>query len=150
MARNNSNNNTQAHSVLSGISILYINNPQGVGSSVRRTTLDALRSLNEMNYRQSGDPETHTRIQEYELAYRMQTSVPELTDLGLRIGIDLRLYGEAARKPGTFANTVLRPGGWSSGACGSCRSITTTGTRTPTSPAVCPTSAATSTRPPGA
>jgi hypothetical protein len=91
----------------SGDPILFINNPQGVGSSVRRTTLDALKSLNEMNYRQLGDPETATRIEEYELAYRMQTSVPELTNLASESEETFKLYGEAAKKPGTFANTVL-------------------------------------------
>jgi uncharacterized protein (DUF1501 family) len=60
-----------------------------------------------MNYRQLNDPETATRIQEYELAYRMQTSVPELTNLATETEETFRLYGEAAKKPGTFANTVL-------------------------------------------
>jgi hypothetical protein len=59
-----------------GDPILYINNPDGVPSQVRRATLDGLRALNEINYRQVGDPETHTRIQQYELAFRMQASVP--------------------------------------------------------------------------
>ncbi|HKB39189.1 MAG TPA: DUF1501 domain-containing protein, partial [Gemmataceae bacterium] len=61
-----------------GDPILYINNPPGVPEAVRRKTLDGLKALNELNYREVGDPETHTRIQQYEMAYRMQTSVPEL------------------------------------------------------------------------
>ena len=65
----------------SGDPILFINNPPGVPAEVRRKTLDGLQSLNEMNYQRVGDPETHTRIQQYELAFRMQSSVPELTDL---------------------------------------------------------------------
>jgi hypothetical protein len=90
-----------------GDPILYINNPPGVPTAVRRNTLDGLRALNELNYRQVGDPETHTRIQQYELAFRMQSSVPELTDLsGEPESID-KLYGDAVRKPGTFAHTAL-------------------------------------------
>src|SRR5438093_8772422 len=63
----------------SGDPVLYINNPPGVSTDVRRQTLVGLKALNEMNYGEVGDPETHTRIQQYEMAYRMQTSVPELT-----------------------------------------------------------------------
>ena len=90
-----------------GDPILYINNPPGVPQQVRRTTLDGLNALNELNYRALGDPETHTRIQQYELAFRMQTSVPELTDLASEPASTYQLYGEEAHKPGTFANTVL-------------------------------------------
>ena len=90
-----------------GDPILFINNPPGVSRGVRRTTLDGLRDLNEMNYRQVGDPETHTRIQQYELAYRMQASVPELTNLASETNETFNLYGAESRKPGTFANTVL-------------------------------------------
>src|SRR5262245_47475003 len=56
-----------------GDPILYINNPPGVSAQTRRKTLDGLKTLNEMNYKLVGDPETHTRIQNYEMAYRMQT-----------------------------------------------------------------------------
>ena len=73
-----------------GDPILYINNPPGVPTEVRRNTLDGLKALNEMNYQLVGDPETHTRIQQYELAFRMQASVPELTDLSQRAGVDLQ------------------------------------------------------------
>ena len=115
---------------------------------VRRKTLDGLKALNEMNYQQVGDPETHTRIQQYELAFRMQASVPELTDLAQRARVDLR----ALRRRRQEARHVRqhRPAGppaWSSAACASCRSITTTGTRTPTSPAGCPINAGTSIKP---
>jgi hypothetical protein len=91
----------------SGDPILYINNPPGVPAEVRRRTLDGLRQLNEMNYRQAGDPETNTRIQQYEMAFRMQASVPELTDLTREPESTFRLYGADARRPGTFANSVL-------------------------------------------
>src|SRR5437660_6894047 len=65
-----------------GDPILYLHNPDRVPAEVRRRTLDGLRQLNEMNHRALGDPETHTRIAQYEMAFRMQASVPELTDLG--------------------------------------------------------------------
>jgi hypothetical protein len=90
-----------------GDPILYINNPPGVDSKVRRTTLDGLKALNELNYQTVGDDETHTRIQQYELAFRMQSSVPELTDLSKEPASTYTLYGEEAKKPGTFANTAL-------------------------------------------
>jgi hypothetical protein len=91
----------------SGDPILYINNPPGVPSDVRRTTLDGLKKLNEINYKQVGDPETQTRIQQYELAFRMQASVPELTNIASEPEATFKLYGDAAKKPGTFANSVL-------------------------------------------
>jgi len=90
-----------------GDPILYINNPPGVDTKVRRTTLDGLKALNEINYKTVGDEETHTRIQQYELAFRMQASVPELTDLSKEPESTFKLYGEDAKKPGTFANTAL-------------------------------------------
>jgi hypothetical protein len=91
----------------SGDPILYINNPPGVSKDVRRTTLDGLKALNELNYKTVGDPETHTRIAQYEMAFRMQSSVPELTDLAREPESTFKLYGDAAKKPGTFANSVL-------------------------------------------
>jgi hypothetical protein len=90
-----------------GDPILYLNNPAGVSSDVRRTTLDGLRRLNEMNYSAVGDDETHTRIEQYEMAFRMQHSVPELTNIRSEPESVFRLYGEEARNPGSFANTVL-------------------------------------------
>jgi hypothetical protein len=92
----------------SGDPILFINNPPGVPSEIRRKTLDGLRELNEINYKQVGDPETRTRIKQYELAYRMQSSVPELVDINSEPASTFELYGEEARKPGTFANTALQ------------------------------------------
>ena len=90
-----------------GDPILYINNPDGVPSEVRRKMLDSLKSLNEQNFRAQGDPETNTRIEQYEMAYRMQASVPELTDINSEPASTFELYGEEAKKPGTFANNVL-------------------------------------------
>jgi hypothetical protein len=91
----------------SGDPILYINNPPGVDPAVRRATLDGLQALNQRTLEQIGDPETRTRIAQYEMAFRMQTSVPELTDLASESETTLGLYGEAVKKPGTFANSVL-------------------------------------------
>ena len=90
-----------------GDPILYINNPSGVSAEVRRKTLDGLKSLNEMTYRLVGDPETHTRIQQYELAFRMQSSVPELVDLAQEPASTYSLYGEEAKKAGSFTQSVL-------------------------------------------
>ena len=90
-----------------GDPILYINNPPGVPDEVRRRMLDGLKTLNERTYRDVGDPETQTRIQQYEMAFRMQASVPELTAIENESAATFQLYGDEARKPGTFANTVL-------------------------------------------
>ena len=91
----------------SGDPILYLNNPPGVTSSTRRASLDGLRRLNELTARDIGDPETVTRISQFEMAYRMQASVPELTDLTTEPESTMRMYGDAAKQPGTFANTAL-------------------------------------------
>jgi hypothetical protein len=91
----------------SGDPILYINNPPGVPDSVRKRTIEGLNALNEINYKAVGDPETHTRIKQYEMAFRMQASVPELTDLSKEPEHTYKLYGDEAKKPGSFANSVL-------------------------------------------
>jgi len=90
-----------------GDPILFINNPPGVSSSVRKRTIEGLNALNELNFKQVGDPETHTRIQQYEMAFRMQSSVPELTDIKSEPDYIFKMYGEEAKKPGSFANSVL-------------------------------------------
>jgi hypothetical protein len=90
-----------------GDPILFINNPPGVSDKTRRKMLDGLNELNEINYKAIGDAETQTRIQQYEMAFRMQASVPELTDLGKEGEQTWKLYGEEAKKPGSFANSAL-------------------------------------------
>jgi hypothetical protein len=90
-----------------GDPILFINNPPGVPAEVRRRQLDGLRELNELNYALVGDPETHTRIQQFEMAFRMQSSVPELAQVANEPASTYELYGEEARKPGTFAYTCV-------------------------------------------
>ncbi len=91
----------------SGDPILFINNPEGMPRELRRSQLDGLKALNEINYRAVGDPETHTRISQYEMAFRMQSSVPDLTDLSKETDLTWQLYGEEAKKPGTFAASAL-------------------------------------------
>jgi hypothetical protein len=90
-----------------GDPVLYIKNPDGVDPAVRRKMLDGLNALNQIEAERAGDPETQTRISQYEMAFRMQTSVPELADLSSEPAGTYAMYGEDARKPGTFANTAL-------------------------------------------
>jgi len=90
-----------------GDPILYINNPDGVDTKARRQMLDVVKAMNQMNFHEVGDPETHTRIEQFELAFRMQSSVPELTDTSKEPESTYQLYGEEAKKPGTFAQTAL-------------------------------------------
>jgi len=90
-----------------GDPILFINNPAGINPELRRFQLDGLRQLNELNFQRMGDPETHTRIQQFEMAFRMQASVPELANVGSEPESTYALYGESARKPGTFGYTAL-------------------------------------------
>jgi hypothetical protein len=91
----------------SGDPVLYLSNPPGIDAKSRRRMLDGLAALNEKQFDAVGDPEIETRIAQYEMAYRMQTSVPELTDLGDETAETFALYGEEARKPGTFAANCL-------------------------------------------
>ena len=90
-----------------GDPILYVNDPPGVSRDTRRTTLDGLKALNELNHQQIGDPETITRIKQYEMAFNMQSSMPELTDLTKEDVKTLEMYGPDVKKPGSFANTAL-------------------------------------------
>ena len=87
--------------------VLFLNNPDGVSPGLRRSTLDHLNELNQIHRQATGDSEIDTRIAQYEMAYRMQTSVPELTDISAEPESTFRLYGEEARKPGTYAYNVL-------------------------------------------
>ncbi len=90
-----------------GEPVLYLKNPDGMPATARRNYLDGLKRLNEAALEISGDPEIGTRISQYEMAYRMQTSVPELADLSDEPDSTFELYGEAARQPGTFARNCL-------------------------------------------
>ena len=90
-----------------GDPVLYLSNPPGVDDATRRRFLDDLGELNTLKEAEFGDPETATRIAQYEMAYRMQSSVPELTDLSDEPESTFELYGEDSRKPGTFARNCL-------------------------------------------
>jgi Protein of unknown function (DUF1501) len=90
-----------------GDPVLYIQNPPGVDSQNRRAMLDALGKLNERTYATFGDPETQTRIAQYEMAFRMQSSVPDLVDLSRESKETLDLYGPEVHKSGSFAASAL-------------------------------------------
>jgi hypothetical protein len=89
-----------------GDPVLYVSNPAGMDSATRRRSLDALKDLNEMQLKQVGDPETLTRIAQYELAYKMQTSVPELMDISSEPREVHEMYGTEPGKA-AFANNCL-------------------------------------------
>ena len=91
-----------------GDPVLYLSNPDGVTPSVRRSMLDDIAALNESNRKDFNDPEIATRIAQYEMAFRMQTSVPELTDLSKEPASTFELYGPDAKRPGSYAaNCIL-------------------------------------------
>ena len=90
-----------------GDPVLYLSDPKGVDRDVRRKMLDAVQEINQQTYQELGDPETNARISQYEMAYRMQTSVPELTDLSKEPQSTWDLYGPDAKEPGTFAYNCL-------------------------------------------
>ena len=87
--------------------VLYLHNPEGISPQLRRRTLDHLGALNALRYEETRDPEIRTRIAQYEMAYRMQSAVPELTDLSQESASTLDLYGSDAKKPGAYAHNVL-------------------------------------------
>jgi hypothetical protein len=91
----------------SGEPVLYLSNPDGLSRDMRRGQLDDLAALNELKLRDFGDPEIATRIAQYEMAYKMQTSVPELTDLSKEPKEVLESYGPSAQQQGTFAYNCL-------------------------------------------
>ena len=90
-----------------GDPVLYLSNPEGMSREVRRGLLDDLAKLNQMKFDEMGDPEIATRISQYEMAYRMQASVPELTDISKEPQSILDLYGPDVKRPGSFAYNCL-------------------------------------------
>jgi Protein of unknown function (DUF1501) len=90
-----------------GDPVLYLQNPNGVNREDRRVMLDALNKLNEQSFQHFGDPEIQTRIAQYEMAFRLQSSVPDLVDFGKESKATLDLYGPDVTKPGTFAASCL-------------------------------------------
>jgi hypothetical protein len=91
----------------SGDPVLFLSNPDGFSAGKRRTFLDALGELNQESSEEFGDPEIAARMAQYEMAFRMQSSVPELIDISKEPASTFELYGEDARKPGTFAANCL-------------------------------------------
>ena len=87
--------------------VLYLNNPPGIDLEMRRRMLDRLALINQQQFDEFGDPETQARIAQYEMAFRMQTSVPELMDLQDEPARVFDMYGPNARQPGTFARNCI-------------------------------------------
>ncbi len=87
--------------------VLYLNDPEGVTRQGRRKMLDYLAELNESSYQEFGDPEIYTKIQQYEMAYRMQSAVPELTDTSKESESIIKMYGADCLVPGTYAANCL-------------------------------------------
>jgi hypothetical protein len=87
--------------------VLYLNDPSGITKEGRRRMLDKLSELNSMGYEEFGDPEIQTKVQQYEMAYRMQTSVPEISDLSKEPDHIIKMYGADCLMPGTYAANCL-------------------------------------------
>jgi hypothetical protein len=90
-----------------GDPVLYLDNPAGVSPENRRRMLDTLADLNEHRFQQVGDPEIRSRIAQYEMAFRMQASVPELVDIGSETQPTLEMYGPDVENSGSFASSCL-------------------------------------------
>lgn len=91
----------------SGDPVLYLSDPPGIARDLRRSMLNGIAELNQQQLAESGDPEIATRITQYEMAFRMQTSVPSLIDMTQESAATFDLYGPESRKPGTFAANCL-------------------------------------------
>lgn len=87
--------------------VLYLRDPEGMDRAARREMLDKVSEMNELSYKEMGDPEITTRIRQYEMAYRMQTAVPEVMDLSKEPDNIVKLYGPDCLVPGTFAANCL-------------------------------------------
>jgi len=87
--------------------VLYLSDPEGVSREVRRRMLDGLSELNQIQHEKIGSPETLARIAQYEMAFRMQSSVPEMADLSSEPESTFERWGEEARAPGSFPNAAL-------------------------------------------
>jgi hypothetical protein len=90
-----------------GDAVLFLSNPPGISAQVRRSTLDRLGALNQQHFETVGDPEIQTRIAQYEMAFRMQTSVPELLDVSGEPKHVLESYGPDVMRPGSYAANCL-------------------------------------------
>jgi hypothetical protein len=92
----------------SGEPVLYLGNPDGISREDRRRMLDGLAKLNNRHFDSFGDPQTQARISQYEMAFRMQMAAPDILDVNKEPEHTFKLYGDEARKPGTFAANCLR------------------------------------------
>ena len=90
-----------------GDPVLFINDPEGMDRDLRRASIDAINKINQHQHEEYKDPETLSRISQYEMAFRMQTSVPELTDISSESESTLEMYGPDVKKPGSFAYNCL-------------------------------------------
>jgi hypothetical protein len=126
----------------SGDPILYLSNPPGITDAMQRRSLDALQELNQERLGVVGDPEIATRINAFEMAYRMQTSAPELMDLAKESKETLEMYGAKFRAKVPSPTIACWPGAWWSAACASSSFSTRPGTITAMSPAASRTNAA--------
>jgi len=90
-----------------GEPVLYLGDPSGMSRETRRTLIDTVNAINQMTFEEVGDPETHARIHQYEMAFRMQTSLPELTNMEDEPDSTWTLYGDEAKQAGTFAYNCL-------------------------------------------
>jgi hypothetical protein len=113
-----------------GDPVLYVNDPPGVDKETRRDMLDALVQLNQAEYKKVGDPEINTRIAQYEMAFRMQSSIPELTDISNENKSTLELYGPEATIPGTFFTAHSWRAVWPNAASAASKSSIENGTTT--------------------
>lgn len=87
--------------------VLYLNNPESINKNDRRNMLDQISAINEQSYEEFGDPEINTKIQQYEMAFRMQTAVPDITDVTKEPESIVKMYGPDCLEPGTFAANCL-------------------------------------------
>lgn len=115
-----------------GDPVLYLGNPNGISRKDRRNQLDALAALNRRQHEQLADPEILSRIKQHEMAYRMQTSVPELMDLSDETDETFSSTGKTPARLGPLPPAASMPDGWSNAASATCRSSTGVGMRTTT------------------
>ncbi|MFN8706724.1 MAG: DUF1501 domain-containing protein [Planctomyces sp.] len=88
--------------------VLYLRDPDGLPANLRRGMLNGLKDLNGIRHEETGDPEILTRIRQYEMAFRMQTSVPELIDMSTETEATFRMYGPDSRRPGSYAANCIQ------------------------------------------
>ena len=131
-----------------GDPVLHLSNPPGISREQRRGQLDGLAALNRRLHERVGDPEIETRIAQYEMAFRMQASVPDLVDTsGANRNTSMRSTAKTPASPAPLPPTVCWPGGWPSAMSASSSFTTAAGITTPGSPTSCRSWRATPTSP---